>query len=105
MPNRVEGHRDQLEVPEKTLVWQLDGKGFEKLRRAGIEVEVGLLADLAGELNEAFVLSCRRGRPLVTIKALQLSASAGREQGTNQWDGSYVQNTRNAAANAAWIIL
>ena len=38
--------------------------------------------------------------PLVTIKALQLSASAGREQGTSAWDGSYVQNTRNAARAA-----
>jgi acetyl-CoA C-acetyltransferase len=39
-------------------------------------------------------------KDLITIKALQLSASAGREQGTNQWDGSYVQNTRNAAKAA-----
>ncbi len=37
---------------------------------------------------------------LVTIKALALSGSAGREWGTNQWDGSYVQNTRNAAKAA-----
>ncbi|SFQ31501.1 acetyl-CoA acetyltransferase [Pseudomonas borbori] len=37
---------------------------------------------------------------LVTIKALQLSASSGREAGTNQWDGSYVQNTRLAAKAA-----
>ena len=42
--------------------------------------------------------------PLVTIKALQLSASAGREQSTDQWDGSYVQNTRNAA-RAAYLSL
>lgn len=39
-------------------------------------------------------------RDLVTVKALQLSASAGREQGTAEWDGSYVQNTRNAARAA-----
>jgi len=39
-------------------------------------------------------------RDLVTIKALQLSASAGREWGTAEWDGSYVQNTRNAAQAA-----
>ena len=39
-------------------------------------------------------------RDLVTVKALQLSASAGREQGTSEWDGSYVQNTRNAAKAA-----
>jgi acetyl-CoA C-acetyltransferase len=37
---------------------------------------------------------------LVTIKALALSASAGREQSTGEWDGSYVQNTRNAARAA-----
>lgn len=36
----------------------------------------------------------------VTIKALQLSISAGRESGTSQWDGSYVPNTRNAARRA-----
>jgi len=37
---------------------------------------------------------------LVTIKSLQLSISAGRESGTNQWDGSCVPNTRNAARRA-----
>jgi len=36
----------------------------------------------------------------VTIKSIQLSISAGRESGTDQWDGSYVQNTRNAARKA-----
>ena len=39
-------------------------------------------------------------RDLVTVKALQLSASSGREWGTDEWDGSYVQNTRNAAQAA-----
>ncbi len=39
-------------------------------------------------------------KDLVTVKALQLSASSGREQGTRDWDGSYVQNTRNAAGAA-----
>lgn len=39
-------------------------------------------------------------RDLVSIKALQLCASSGRESGTNQWDGSYVQNTRLAAKAA-----
>ena len=37
---------------------------------------------------------------LVTIKALALSASSGREWSTDQWDGSYVRNTRNAAKAA-----
>jgi acetyl-CoA C-acetyltransferase len=36
----------------------------------------------------------------VTIKALQLSLSTGRESGTSDWDGSYVRNTRVAAKRA-----
>jgi acetyl-CoA C-acetyltransferase len=39
-------------------------------------------------------------KDLVTIKALQLSASCGREAGQGDWDGSYVPNTRMAAAAA-----
>jgi acetyl-CoA C-acetyltransferase len=46
------------------------------------------------------IARCLGKKDLITIKALQLSASAGREQSTNQWDGSYVQNTRNAARAA-----
>lgn len=37
---------------------------------------------------------------LVTIKALQLSLSAGRESATSDWDGSYVRNTRIASRKA-----
>ena len=36
----------------------------------------------------------------VTVKSIQLSISAGRESGTDQWDGSYVRNTRIAARKA-----
>lgn len=36
----------------------------------------------------------------VTIKSIQLSISAGPESGTDQWDGTYVPNTRNAAKRA-----
>tara|TARA_B110000503_G_scaffold135021_1_gene214810 strand:- start:3805 stop:5007 length:1203 start_codon:yes stop_codon:yes gene_type:complete len=37
---------------------------------------------------------------LVTIKAIQLSLSAGRESATSDWDGSYVRNTRIASQKA-----
>jgi len=39
-------------------------------------------------------------RELVTVKALQLSASSGRESGTAEWDGSTVPNTQLAARAA-----
>ncbi|MGD9661983.1 MAG: acetyl-CoA acetyltransferase [Porticoccaceae bacterium] len=37
---------------------------------------------------------------LVTIKSLQVCASNGWESGANEWDGSYVVNTREAARRA-----
>jgi diaminohydroxyphosphoribosylaminopyrimidine deaminase/5-amino-6-(5-phosphoribosylamino)uracil reductase len=45
------------------------GKGFEKLRAAGIEVEVGILEAEAKRLNESFAQFIRTGLPFVTLKA------------------------------------
>jgi diaminohydroxyphosphoribosylaminopyrimidine deaminase / 5-amino-6-(5-phosphoribosylamino)uracil reductase len=46
------------------------GRGFRRLREAGVEVELDLsAAPQAGELNEAFVHFMRTGRTLVTLKA------------------------------------
>ena len=39
-------------------------------------------------------------RDLVTVKALQISASSGRESGISEWDGSCVPNTQLAARAA-----
>jgi diaminohydroxyphosphoribosylaminopyrimidine deaminase/5-amino-6-(5-phosphoribosylamino)uracil reductase len=45
------------------------GKGFEKLRAAGIEVEIGPLEAEARRLNESFAQYIRTGLPFVTLKA------------------------------------
>ncbi len=45
------------------------GKGIAKLRRAGIEVEVGLLENDARRLNEAFICFISARRPFVVAKA------------------------------------
>ncbi|HEY6769081.1 MAG TPA: bifunctional diaminohydroxyphosphoribosylaminopyrimidine deaminase/5-amino-6-(5-phosphoribosylamino)uracil reductase RibD [Candidatus Sulfotelmatobacter sp.] len=47
----------------------VSGRGFEKLRSAGVEVEVGALAEQARRLNEAFARYIRRGVPFVTLKS------------------------------------
>ena len=39
-------------------------------------------------------------KDMVTIKAIQISVSSGQESTMNDWDGSYVRNTRNAAGRA-----
>ncbi len=45
------------------------GKGFEKLRSAGVEVDSGMLCQEAKTLNEAFAKYIRHRAPLITLKA------------------------------------
>jgi diaminohydroxyphosphoribosylaminopyrimidine deaminase / 5-amino-6-(5-phosphoribosylamino)uracil reductase len=45
------------------------GKGFEKLRGAGVEVDVGIFEAEAKRLNESFTQFIRTGLPFVTLKA------------------------------------
>lgn len=44
------------------------GRGIEKLRKAGIEVETGLLEDESRRLNAAFMTAHSLGRPFITLK-------------------------------------
>jgi diaminohydroxyphosphoribosylaminopyrimidine deaminase/5-amino-6-(5-phosphoribosylamino)uracil reductase len=47
----------------------VSGRGFERLRAAGVEVSTGLCAEEARRLNEAFACWIRLGRPFLTLKA------------------------------------
>lgn len=46
----------------------VSGRGFEALRKAGVEVETGILADEAARLNEKFICWHKRQRPFVHLK-------------------------------------
>ena len=48
---------------------QVSGKGFERLRNAGVSVASGILKQESRELNEAFAKFIRTRVPLVTLKA------------------------------------
>jgi diaminohydroxyphosphoribosylaminopyrimidine deaminase/5-amino-6-(5-phosphoribosylamino)uracil reductase len=48
---------------------KVSGLGFEKLRAAGVQVEVGRLEEPARRLNEGFARYIRHGMPLVTLKS------------------------------------
>lgn len=47
---------------------KVSGRGFEHLRRAGLEVVTGILESEAEKLNEAFVCWHRKQRPFVHLK-------------------------------------
>ena len=64
----------------------IDGKGFAKLRDAGIEIEVGLLQDEARELIEPFAKLIATREPFVTLKlAASLDGKVAAPDGTSRW--------------------
>ncbi|MBX3665879.1 MAG: bifunctional diaminohydroxyphosphoribosylaminopyrimidine deaminase/5-amino-6-(5-phosphoribosylamino)uracil reductase RibD [Burkholderiales bacterium] len=65
---------------------QTAGKGFERLRAAGIQVDVGLMENEARELNIGFVSRMTRGRPWVRMKvAASLDGRTALANGQSQW--------------------
>ncbi len=62
------------------------GMGLARLRAAGIEVDVGLLADEARELNIGFFSRMLRGLPWVRLKvAISLDGRTALPNGQSQW--------------------
>lgn len=62
------------------------GRGFARLRAAGIATACGVLADEARELNIGFVSRMTRGRPWVRMKlAASLDGRSALANGTSQW--------------------
>ena len=62
------------------------GRGFERLRAAGIEVEVGPGAEAARELNLGFFSRMLRGTPWVRMKiAASLDGRTALDNGVSQW--------------------
>lgn len=64
----------------------VDGRGFARLRGAGIEVTVGLMAEESRRLNDPFLHFHLEGRPLVTLKAAaSLDGVTAATEGRARW--------------------
>ena len=71
-----------LEDPDE----RVSGRGFARLREAGIDVEVGLLAAEAERDNAAFLTHRRTGRPWVVLKLAQsLDGCIATRNGASRW--------------------
>lgn len=65
---------------------QVSGRGFQRLRSAGIETSAGLLAEPAAEVNAGFLSRVTRGRPSVTLKFAQsLDGRIATATGDSRW--------------------
>jgi len=71
-----------LEDPDPRVA----GEGIRRLRAAGLDVETGLRAEEAAEVNAGFLSRLRLGRPLVTLKlATSLDGRIATASGESQW--------------------
>ena len=62
------------------------GRGLARLRRAGVQVDVGVLADECRELNEDFEKFITTGAPFVVLKlALTLDGRIATRTGDSRW--------------------
>lgn len=65
---------------------RVSGRGFERLKAAGIAVTLGVCEDEAASLNRGFLLRIKEGRPLVTLKlATSLDGRLATHSGESQW--------------------
>jgi diaminohydroxyphosphoribosylaminopyrimidine deaminase/5-amino-6-(5-phosphoribosylamino)uracil reductase len=78
--------------PEKVIVAMVDpnplvaGKGLERLKAAGIEVQCGLMESDAQILNRGFISRMTRGLPWVRLKiAASLDGKTALPGGQSQW--------------------
>jgi diaminohydroxyphosphoribosylaminopyrimidine deaminase/5-amino-6-(5-phosphoribosylamino)uracil reductase len=63
--------------------------GADALRAAGVEVEGGVLADEAAQVNRAWTFAVEHGRPFVTWKfATTLDGRSAAADGTSRWVSS-----------------
>jgi diaminohydroxyphosphoribosylaminopyrimidine deaminase/5-amino-6-(5-phosphoribosylamino)uracil reductase len=69
----------------------VSGQGIERLRGAGVRVEVGLYAEEAAHLNEAFLTFITQKRPFTILKAASsLDGKIATRAGDSQWISSEV---------------
>jgi len=65
---------------------KVSGRGFAHLRKAGIEVNTGLMSDEAERLNEAYIHFMRTARPFVHLKlAVSLDGKVATFSGDSRW--------------------
>jgi diaminohydroxyphosphoribosylaminopyrimidine deaminase/5-amino-6-(5-phosphoribosylamino)uracil reductase len=66
--------------------WPAAAGGLERLRAAGVDVEVGVHEAAAVQVNEPWLVAMRRGRPFVTWKfAATLDGRSAAADGTSKW--------------------
>ncbi|MEP2773907.1 MAG: bifunctional diaminohydroxyphosphoribosylaminopyrimidine deaminase/5-amino-6-(5-phosphoribosylamino)uracil reductase RibD [Fulvivirga sp.] len=75
------------------------GSGIEKLKAAGIDVEVGLLEENGLELNKRFFTSMKKARPFIILKWAQTSDGFIARK---NYDSKWISNTQSRQLVHKW---
>jgi diaminohydroxyphosphoribosylaminopyrimidine deaminase/5-amino-6-(5-phosphoribosylamino)uracil reductase len=68
---------------------EVSGRGFDQLRAAGLQVEVGLMEEEARRLNAPFIKLHTKHRPYVTVKwAMTIDGRLAASSGDSRWISS-----------------
>ena len=82
----VEAGLVRVEVGHRDPHGDVSGRGLRRLRRAGIRVQVGVLAEACREHHRGFLTVCERGRPFVVLKlASSLDGRIATASGESRW--------------------
>ena len=64
----------------------VSGKGFEQLRKAGIETTIGLLEKESQEINQPYLIRTKERRPFIALKIAQsLDGKIAAHTGQSKW--------------------
>lgn len=65
---------------------QVAGRGIQQLKRAGLSVDLGCLANEAAKLNEVYIHWVKTGRPFIALKAaMTLDGKIATATGESKW--------------------
>ncbi|MRJ45844.1 bifunctional diaminohydroxyphosphoribosylaminopyrimidine deaminase/5-amino-6-(5-phosphoribosylamino)uracil reductase RibD [Idiomarina loihiensis] len=82
----IEAGIKRVVVAMQDLNPRVSGNGIQRLKEAGISVDVGVLQAAAESLNPGFISRMTRQRPWVTLKmATSLDAKTALSDGRSQW--------------------
>ena len=104
----IEAGLTRVVVPMEDPDGRVAGRGIERLRGAGITVDVGLLAGAAREAHAGFLTRVTKGRPFLTLKlAVTLDGRIATATGESRWitgkEARRVSHTLRMTHDAAMV--
>lgn len=99
----IEHRIPKVFIATKDPFEQVDGSGIEKLKAAGLKVEIGLLEEKARQINKRFFCFHEKKRPFITLKwAETADGFMGRDQNDPDKTDSWITSAESKQLVHLW---